>query len=251
MTSRRRSPQRLLLRGTALVFIAAALAVTATMLVRPLATDSALDPSIPNAQTLIARGLSGTPGPGQPTAPIAVDRVLTDGAATYVQFHSTAALGRAPNTIPALYDNTGTLVNYGGSATTAPTDATWAHFIPRWFPWHPPIGLPHGVVTLGPLPPTARAAVLRFMNGEIVRIPLNLIPLRQQHAYVGPLVQRAGFQLQVAAARDTSIVLGFSPFGDLQGVTLTAARGRTVPLKIVVHLHNRAWDGYARGRPPG
>jgi hypothetical protein len=46
-------------------------------------------------------------------------------------------------------------------------------------------------------------------------------------------VQRNGLQLQVATARDTGLVLGFSPFGDLRGVTLADARGRTVPLRAV------------------
>jgi len=229
----RPSPKRLLLWGTALVFIGVALAATATVLARPPVIDSALDPSIPNAQTLIARGLTGTPGPGQPTAPIAVDRVLTDGAATYVQFHSTTALGHAPDTIPELYDNTGALVNYGGSATTAPTDATWARFIPWWFPWHPPTGPLRGVVTLGPLPLTAHAAVLGFMNGETVRVPLNLTALRHIHTYRGQLVQRNNLQFQVAAVWDTRLVLGFSPVGSLRGVTLVDEHGHGVPLKTV------------------
>jgi hypothetical protein len=43
---------------------------------------------------------SGTPGPNQPAWPIAVDRVLVDGAATYVQFH------RLTLTIPAFELNT-------------------------------------------------------------------------------------------------------------------------------------------------
>jgi hypothetical protein len=43
-----------------------------------------LEPHIPNEQMLIAQELSGTPGPNQAAWPIAVDRVLVDGAATYV-----------------------------------------------------------------------------------------------------------------------------------------------------------------------
>jgi hypothetical protein len=71
------------------------------------------------------------------------------------------------------------------------------------------------------------------MNGEAVRVPLNLAALRQRRAYSGPLVQRNGLQFQIAAARDTGLVLSFSPFGDLRGVTLADARGRAVPLRAV------------------
>jgi len=53
----------------------------------PLTPGVPLDPGIPNEQAVIAAGLSGAPGPGQPTRPFAVDRVLVDGAATYVQYH--------------------------------------------------------------------------------------------------------------------------------------------------------------------
>jgi hypothetical protein len=191
-----------------------------------------LDPAIPNERVLIARGLAGVPSRSQRTYPIAVDRVVTDGAATYVQFRITGSLGRFPNVIPDLYDDTGAAVNYGGGAGLSP--AGWTLPLPSWVPWHPPV-VRRGYATLGPLPLTARAGVLRFMNGETVRVPLNLTALRQRRAYSGPLVQRNGLQFQVAAARDTGLVLSFSPFGDPRGVTLADAdaRGRTVPVRAV------------------
>ncbi len=112
--------------------------------------------------------------------------------------------------------------------------------VPSWFPWRPPV-VTRGVLILGPLPATARAAVLQFgpfgaATGETVRVPLNLATLRRVRAYSGPLVQRAGLQLRVAAARDTGLVLGYGLPDDLtslvslQGVMLRTARGRTVPL---------------------
>jgi len=227
-------PRRLLpLRGAALLLLLLAAAAGIALLVRPAAAGVPLDPSIPHEQVLIARGLSGVPGPGQPTTPIAVDRVVTDGATTYVQFHSTASLGRIPDDIPMLYDDTGTLMNYGGGANTNDGARGWTRFLPPWFPWHPPTGPLHGVATLGPLPSTARAAVLRFMHGETVRIPLNLSALRQQRAYASPLVSGAGLQLRVAAARDTGLVLGFSPFGDTGSVTLTDAQGHVAPVRTM------------------
>jgi hypothetical protein len=213
--------------GALLAAAAVAVGVEARMASQPALP---LDPAIPNERLLIARGLAGVPSRGQPTYPIAVDRVVTDGAATYVQFRITGSLGRFPNVIPDLYDDTGAMVNYGGGAGLSP--AGWTLPLPSWVPWHPPV-VRRGYATLGPLPLTARAAVLRFMNGETVRVPMNLSALRQRHAYSGPLVQRNGLQFQVAAARDTGLVLSFSPFGALRGVTLADARGRAVPLRDV------------------
>jgi len=83
MTRRLHAP--LFVAGLLLLFVAAA--AGAALTARPTSTGLALDPNIPNERALIALGLSGAPGPGEPTHPIAVDRVLVDGAATYVQFH--------------------------------------------------------------------------------------------------------------------------------------------------------------------
>jgi len=236
----------LLVVGLLLLFVAAAAGIALAL--RPASASVPLDPGIPNEQALIARGLSGMPSPGQPATPIAVDRVVTDGAATYVQFHSTASLGRFPDDIPMLYDDTGALMNYGGGANTSDGARGWTRFLPPWFPWRPPTGPLHGVATLGPLPPTARAAVLRFMNGETVRVPLNLAALRRIRGYRGPLVQRAGLQLQIVAARDMSLVLGFSPFGDTRGATLTDAQGHVVPFKTMGGSGCSA-DGFADTGP--
>ncbi len=242
MTRRRRAP--LLVVGLLVVLVAAAGAAGMSLALHPAATGAALDPRIPNEQILIARGLSGVPASGQPTAPIAVDRVpasgqpttpiavdrvLTDSAATYVQFHTTASLGRFPDIIPTLFDDTGALMNYGGGAVTGDGTPSWARLLPAWFPWRPPPGLLRGVATLGPLPPTARAAVLRFPSSEMVRVPLNLVALRRVRA--GPLVSLVGLNLRVTAARDTSLVLGFSPFGDARGATPVDVRGHVVPLQ--------------------
>jgi hypothetical protein len=214
-----------------LVLIALAAVVQAQRTSRPAIP---LDPAIPNERVLIARGLWGVPAPGQPTSPIAVDRVVADGVATYVQYHLLAPPGGvrtlADDLRATLYDDTGAPVSGGGGATAFP--ASWARFLPAWLPWHPPVVL-HVDATFGPLAPSAHAAVLRFMNGETVRVPLNLAALRHRRAYRGPLAQRAGLQLQVAAARDTGLVLGFAPFGELGGVTLTDARGHVVPLWAV------------------
>jgi len=91
----------LLVVGLLMLLVAAAAGIALAL--RPAAASVPLDPGIPNEQALIARGLSGMPSPGQPATPIAVDRVVTDGAATYVQFHSTGSLGRVPDDITMLY----------------------------------------------------------------------------------------------------------------------------------------------------
>jgi len=112
----------------------------------------------------------------------------------------------------------------------------WARLLRRVFPRLGSAGPMRAVAMLDPLPLTARAAVLRFgvgnRNGETVRVPLTLAALRRVRPYAGPLVQRAGLQLRVVAARDTGLVLGYAPFGYMRDgdVTLTDARGQTVPL---------------------
>jgi hypothetical protein len=80
--------------GALFVALAVAAGVQARMASQP---TIPLDPAIPNAQVLIARGLAGVPSRNQPTYPIAVDRVVTDGAATYVQFRITGSLAPSPN----------------------------------------------------------------------------------------------------------------------------------------------------------
>jgi len=237
MTTRRPSRLRprtpLRIAGLLVLLVAAAAGIA--VVVRPAGTSVPLDAGIPNGRILIARGLSGVPGRGQPVAPITVDRVTTDGAATYVRFHSTLPLGGSIDPFPQLYDDTGALVNYGGGGSYDDGVPWWARLLSRAFPRLGSAGPTRAVATLGPLPLTARAAVLRFGvgNGETVRVPLNLAALRRVHPYAGPLVQRAGLQLRVVAARDTGLVLGYAPFGYARDgdVTLTDARGQTVPLR--------------------
>jgi hypothetical protein len=232
MVSRRRPRAALLVVGLLVLLVAIVAGIALAM--RPTGTAVPLDAGIPNGRVLIARGLAGVPGRGQPTAPIAVDRVATDGAATYVRFHSTVPLGGPGDPFPQLYDDTGTVVNYGGGISYDDGVPWWVHLLSRAFPKLGSPGPTRGLVTLGPLPLTARAAVLRFGvgNGETVRVPLTLAALRRVRPYAGPLVRRGGLQLRVAAARDTSLVLGYAPFGYIRGadVTLTDARGHTVPL---------------------
>ncbi len=233
MPSTRRPRLRPLLLVSVLLLLLGVAVTRLSLALRPTLLGVPLDPGIPNEQALIARGLSGVPGPGQPASPIAVDRVVTDGAATYIQFHSTTSPGRFPDFFPQLSDGAGVPVNYGGGASTSDGTPAWARLLLPWFPWRPPTGLLRGVITLGPLPLTARAVVLRFTTGETVRVPLNLAPLRRLPASHSPLLRRAGLQLQAVAARDTGLVLDLSPFGAAHGETLVDGHARLVPFRVV------------------
>jgi len=239
------------LRGAALLLLLVAAAAGIALAVQPAAAGIPLDPNIPNEQLLIARGLSGVPDPGQPTTPIAVDRVVSDGATTYVQFHTSASLRPGgpfwSSFSPSLSDGARAMPisNWSLSFSSPPSPLPSPPFpVPSWFPWRPPV-VTRGVLVLGPLPPSARAAVLRFdrlglgaATGETVRVPLTLAALRRIPAYTGPLVRRAGLELRVAAARDTGLVLGYELPDDLTSpvslgrVTLRDARGRAVPLAM-------------------
>lgn len=152
-----------------------------------------LDPHIPNERALIAQGLSGTPAPGQPAGPIAVDRVLDDGVATYIQFHTTSTLDFRGDWLPRVADDSGAVLDagVGGAVPWTGWDVPFAPLsaLP-WdrLPWHPPV-LRRGFITVqGALPLTARAAVIRFPFGETVRVPLNLSALaRRQVSHPGTL----------------------------------------------------------------
>jgi len=255
MTPRRPPRLRASLLVGGLLLLLVAVAAGVALAVRPVAADVPLDPRIPNGRALIARSLSGVPNPGQPTTPIAVDRLVTDGILTYVQFHlaSPAASTAAPPsmfpTFSTLSDNTrpttvgGSVNAVRGAYLSPPVSGLPLPIpIPSWFPWRP-LTVQRGVMRFGPLAPTTHVAVLQFGiggvgTGETVRVPVNLDALRRVRAYTGPLVQRAGLQLRVAAARDTGLVLGYgvtndaTAFGDPFGVTLRDARGRTVPLTL-------------------
>ncbi len=225
---------------TGLLVLLVAIAAGLALAVRPTSADVPLDPGIPNEQVLIARGLSGVPSPGQPTTPIAVERIVTDDLLTYVQFHMTwppPSSAAQPFPFSTLSDNTGPPVNTDRTMNLSPLTPALPLPLPSWFPWHPST-IRRGVLTFGPLSPTTHVAVMRLGNGETVRVPVNLAALRRVRAYTGPLVQRAGLQLRVAAARDTGLVLGYgltndtTSFGELRGVTLRDAQGRTVPFAV-------------------
>jgi len=210
MTTRR--DQRALPLGVGLtLFLAAALAGGIGLASRASARLSApLDPNIPNEQALIDAGLAATPGPDQPTRPVAVDRVLVDGAATYVQYHFTAPGALEKGLYPTISDDRGATIGANGlggywSSPQAPLGWIIPFTLPAWIPWRPP---QPSTVWRGyylihpPLPATARIAVLQFggddLSGvvETVRVPLDLRALaRRSVAHLSTRVRASGLTL--------------------------------------------------------
>jgi len=137
-----------------------------------------LDPSIPNEQMLIDRGLSGVPLQDQPTQPATVDRVLVNEVATYVQYHTSGPINPGANVLLTLSDDRGHIIDRGAQLIARPPSKALP--LPAWFPWHPPV-IQRYVAVLKPLPATAHAAILRFpLVSEIVLIPLRLQALKWQ-----------------------------------------------------------------------
>jgi len=144
------------------------------------AISAPLDPNLPNEQALIARGLSGVPGSDQPTQPVAVDRVVVDGAQTYVQYHITDHMdwlgpGFGADPLPVLTDDRSIPVAQKGAAGSLWMERGLAP-IPSWLPWRPPT-IRRGDLIMGSLPAAAHGAILRFAGGESVHVPLDLHPL--------------------------------------------------------------------------
>jgi len=197
---------RAALLGAALLLLLVAAAAGLALAARPTTVAVApLDPNIPNEQALINAGLSGTPGPGQP-APVVVDRVLVDGAATYVQFHLTGRGAQPDYPTFTLSDDQGDAVTGGSSGTVPSSDAALPFPLPAWVPWRPST-IWRGVDILGPLPSTARAAVLQFtIPGSLtslttyktIRVPLDLRALaRRRVVHPHTIVRAASLTLTV------------------------------------------------------
>jgi len=227
-----------LAQAIALLAVCGVLAGSAALIIPMHASLSApLDPNIPNEQILIDQGLSGTPDPRQPSSPVAVDRVLVDGAVTYVQYHLNGSLrgrgGFAPQLALTveLYDDHGVLEDHGVRWGESPSDPTPP--LPAWFPWHPPV-VQRGYAILGPLPATARAAVLRFMSGQSVRVPLHLQTLLRQPArQSNALIQQRGIPFQLTEVTEEHIILGYGSSSYPTGVTLMSHGGHPIGITNV------------------
>jgi hypothetical protein len=229
---------------------------SALVLARLLAPSGpVLDSHIPNEQWLINEGLSGTPGPSQ-AGPMIVDRVLVDGAATYVQFHLTGAAGQIryaplPLLLPTLYDDRRTRVNEGTMGSIDRADGALPLPggplpLPGWVPWHPPVDQ-RGYAIFGPLRAGARAAILRFASGETVTVPLHLGALAARKVtHPGTRVRASGLTLTVRAVDEASITYTYTFRGAGGGggtavhPQLFTAHGRTLAVTNVVSFCRRA-----------
>jgi len=198
-----------------LILIAAALA----SLVRP-AAGVPLDPHIPHEQALLDAGFAGAPGPDQPDAPVAVDRVLVDGAATYVQYHTSVPVGTPTYPMPALpilADGRGVPVPVWGGDRFSTGDVSSAAgwtlpvALPAWVPWHPTT-VRRFYAVLPPLPAPARATTLRFCLNvgqrgcspvETILVPLDpRAAALSRRAHPGTTTHAAGVTL---ALRDLGV----------------------------------------------
>ena len=180
-----------------------------------------LDPHIPNEPWLIAHGLSGTPAPGQPASPVVVDRVLADGVATYMQYHLTDAYVYGDAPMPFLFAARGAEVNDGAASG--------------------PSGGGYYYAYLGPLPVTARAAVLHIAvpgsTDEVVRVPLDLRALATRRvSHPGTRVRAHGLTLTVRQI-DASSLTYAAPVGAVAtSATLTSITGRALPVTSVLSV---------------
>jgi len=217
--------RRLPLRAAALLLVLVALAAGVALAVHPSPPGVPLDSGIPNEQALIDAGLAAVPGPGQPTRPVAVDRVLVDGAATYVQYHMPAPgpSGTPGFPFPTLTADRGApvTVDFSGGVSSM-SDGTFPVPLPAWLPWHPPT-VRRGYLILPPLPPTARAAVLHFGApggppgpgaGETVRVPLGpRTRLLSRVAYPGTTAHAAGLTLTLRTLGPAHLTYADAPPG--------------------------------------
>jgi len=207
LSTRRHPRLRALLIGASLLLSLVLSAALLSFALRPISPGVPLDPGIPNEQALIDAGLSGSPGPSQPTAPIAVDRVLVDGAATYVQYHISGPGGPQGDPLPtlSLSDDRGVPVT-GDSSSGGNAAPDWPlpFPLPAWLPWRPST-IRRGYLILAPLPPTAHAAILQFgtphstlgpNSGETVRVPLGPhASILQRIAHPATTARAAGLTL--------------------------------------------------------
>jgi len=201
---------RIALLVACLLLLLVAAAPGLALLAPPMSAGASLDPNIPHERALIDAGLSGTPGTGQPAVPVAVDRVLVDGAATYIQYRIIQPLGTVDDLSPPLADDHGSSLNAGSSGFLSPPGLTLPFPLPAWLPWRPMVSRRAVTIIDAPLPAAARAAVLRFDSPgahETVRVPLDLRVLVHRHfAYPNTMTRAAGLTFTLQEVSFTHLI---------------------------------------------
>jgi hypothetical protein len=154
------------------------------------------------------------PGPGAPTRPVTVERVLTDDTATYVEYRIPDE-PRDGQPQPILFDDHGRRYD----VSTVPfISLTFREFLNQLMPWHAPV---RERAIFPPVPSGAHFATLRFIDTrlgtvvESVHVPLS--PRGEVRSSPVILARAHGLLLRVTVAR-----------GMIQGrlaVTADVARG--------------------------
>ena len=162
--------------------------------------------AIPAAAQFKADGLVFRPAPGQPAAPVTIDRVYADRTATYVQYHIPNAV-RDGEPYPALFDDRGRSYDsagcdpcngYASRGQRGPTG------IQQMMPWR---AAQPGTAIFAPLRADARAAVLQFGDyaytpvRETVRVPIDLRPWRRHTGGAHPFIVVADKGIRVNLTR--------------------------------------------------
>ncbi len=201
------------------------------------APTDALPALVPNAQALVAAGLTGRPAPKEPGWPVAVDRVLVDTTATYVQYHISDVPHDGRPTV-ALFDDAGHAYPGGsGSSGYRPID--------QLLPWRSP---EQHLDQFPPLRPSAHAAVLRFSVDsrvvETVRVPLALSALRSagRTSHPGVTANALGFRATLVEVTHGVAVSHLSYTFDPRPGLVRLGQGLSPEVTAVTAKHGQRLD---------
>jgi hypothetical protein len=219
------------------VLIAGIALAMVVLLARAMQPVAPVDPNVPFGADLAAAGLSWSPAAGARQDQGIVERVLMDGAATYLQF-SVAGYAGAPPDLPAPRLNAeGDAWVNAASGLQADGPTRSFGFLPGWFPvkrtW-----IWHFVATYPGIPPLdARTLEVTFEGGEQVTVPVDLHALRRLTVWHPRALARADglvFTVDAVGARFITGTMDWLSAGSptvLDAVLLVA--GQRVPLPVI------------------
>jgi hypothetical protein len=162
----------------AVVLLAGIAIAVVALVARTVQPAVPVDPNVPFGADLVAAGLSWSPLAGAAASQGTVERVLMDGAATYLQFSVAGNAGSPPDLpAPRLSADRGGWVDAAtGLQADGPTRSLG--FLPGWLPlkhaW-----IWHFVATYPDVPPLdTRHIEVTFAAGGQVEVPVDLRALR-------------------------------------------------------------------------